>query len=88
MLNDEARCGRIIEMTTRYERVVVMRVNRIGRVHHGGNATLRPGAGCVFNMSFGDQRDAQFVGQSQRQRLPGEAGTEDQYIKLLQGGRL
>jgi len=61
MLDDESRRDRITETCARSERVLNMGFDAVGRIKHGSDAALSPGACAVGQGSFGHQGDTQRV---------------------------
>ena len=82
VFDDEACRSRVTKTGARREGILQMGINGVGRVEHGGDATLSPAGGGIFEGLFGDDGDTQSVCQTQGQRLSSQAAAEDQYIEV------
>lgn len=60
-----------------------MRLDRIGAIKHSRDPSLRPTAGAVFELPFGDQRDLPMRCETQGERLARETAANDENVEML-----
>ena len=83
VLHHHLRGFQVAQACTGHQGVLHVVVEGVGWVHHGGNATLRPAAGTVGQLPFGQHRNALRGRQLQCGGQPGQAAAHDHDVKML-----
>ena len=82
VFDDEARRLRIVEVRARNEGIADVILKGILTVQDGGDSTLRPGGGALFQAAFADQPDLAGLCETDGRRLSGQAAANDENVEI------
>jgi hypothetical protein len=86
VFDHEASGARVIQESTRGDRVANVGFDRIAVVEHRGNAALRPARGAIFEGALADQCHLACFGQPQGCGLSSQATANDENVEAKRHG--
>jgi hypothetical protein len=84
MFDDETGCDRVAQTGAGGERILDVRLDRVGIIEYRSDAALSPGSRQFLDCPLGDKRNAVCVGKPQRNGLAGQTAAEHQDVERFQ----